>query len=131
MLLSPSMEFTLLVVSLATRTCISSILAPHELETWPLGSANCISLTETWSPGSATCITDKFGHQVAPLALLYCLGLSYWHNQLVWSWYLHQPNHRLIVKTMGTRNVIINQVCKAKLPKKIQHLFLEVAIQER
>ena len=42
---------------LATKTCISSILAPHELETWPLGSANCISLTETWSPGGATCIT--------------------------------------------------------------------------
>ena len=35
-------------------------------------------------------------HQLAPLALPYCLGLSYWHNQSVLSWYLHQPElHQL------------------------------------
>ena len=36
-----------------------------------------------WPPGGATCISYKFGHQVAPLALSYCLGLPYWQYQLV------------------------------------------------
>merc|ERR1719458_2201228 len=33
---------------------------------------------------------------MAPLALPHCLGLPYWHYQLVLSWYLHQPeSHQL------------------------------------
>ena len=43
-----------------------------------------------------TCRCYKFGHQVMSLALSYCLGLPYWHYQLVLSWYLHQPeSHQL------------------------------------
>ena len=56
-----------------------------------------------------TCINSKVGHQMVPLALVtnlatrwrhlhylyqvgpYCLGLPYWHNQLVLSCYIHQP----------------------------------------
>ena len=33
-----------------------------------------------WSSGGAICIVYKVGHQVVSLALLHCLGLSYWHN---------------------------------------------------
>ena len=50
-------------------------------------------------------IISKFGHQVISLALLgsevgqqivslalpHCLGMPYWHYQLVLSLYLHQP----------------------------------------
>ena len=35
------------------------------------------------SSGGAICIVCKVGHQVASLALPHCLGLSYWHYQLV------------------------------------------------
>ena len=78
----------------------------------------------TKSPDSATCISCKFGHQLVPLSLVtnfatrwhylhwskiwppgwldeshalpHCLGLSYWHYQLVLAWYLHQPEtHQL------------------------------------
>ena len=49
-------------------------------------------------PSGTTCIDSKFGHKVAPLALAlpHCLGLPYWHYQLVLSWYPHQPeSHQL------------------------------------
>ena len=36
---------------------------------------------------------------MAPLALPHCLGMPYWHHQLVLSWYLHQPeSHQLSLK---------------------------------
>ena len=35
-------------------------------------------LLEIQPPGGATCISKKFGHQVAPHALSYCLGFPYW-----------------------------------------------------
>ena len=44
-----------------------------------------------WSSGDVPCNVSKVGHQVVSLALLHCLGLPYWHYQLVLSWYLHQP----------------------------------------
>ena len=56
---------------------------------------------QIWSPDGITCISSKFGHQMAPLALVtialpHCLGLSYWLYQLVLSWYLHQSeSHQL------------------------------------
>ena len=38
----------------------------------------------------------RFSYQVESLALPHCPGLSYWHYQLVLSWYLHQPeSHQL------------------------------------
>ena len=58
-----------------------------------------LHLFQIWSPDGATYICSKFGHQMAPLeslALPHCLGLPYWHYQLVLSWYLHQPeSHQL------------------------------------
>ena len=53
-----------------------------------------------WPPGGTTCISYKFGHQVAPLA--HCLWLPYWHNQLVLSCFLHQPeSHQLSLKKVS------------------------------
>ena len=54
---------------------------------------------QNYPPDGATCISCKFGHQMAPLALValpHCLGLPYWHYQLVLSLYLHQlESHQL------------------------------------
>ena len=49
-----------------------------------------------WSSAGATCIASKVGYQISLLAFLHCLGLPYWHYQLVFSWYPHQPeSHQL------------------------------------
>ena len=49
-----------------------------------------------WSSAGATCIASEVGHQIALFALLHCLGLPYWHYQLVLSWYPRQPeSHQL------------------------------------
>ena len=49
-----------------------------------------------WPPDGTTCIDFKVGHQVMLHALPRCLGLPYWHYQLVLDWYLHQPeSHKL------------------------------------
>ena len=75
------------------------------------------SLTCVISPanGGETCINSRFGHQMAPFALVanlatrwrhlhkstslalpHCLELPSWHYQLVLTWYLHQPeSHQL------------------------------------
>ena len=54
---------------------------------------------QIWPTGGAICISSKFDHQMASLeslALPHCLGLPYWHHQLILSWYLHQPeSHQL------------------------------------
>ena len=42
-------------------------------------------------PSGTTCISYKFVHQVVPLALPHCFRLSYRHDQLVSTLYLHQP----------------------------------------
>ena len=49
-----------------------------------------------WPPDGTTCIDSKVGHQVTSHALPHCLGLPYWHYQLVLSLYLHQlESHQL------------------------------------
>ena len=54
------------------------------------------------SSASATCIASNVGHQIALLALLHCLGLPYWHYQLVLSWYPHQPeSHQLSLQKLS------------------------------
>ena len=54
----------------------------HELKNWP--------------QDGATCISCKFSHQLESLALPHCVGMPYWHYQLVLGWYLHQPeSHQL------------------------------------
>ena len=40
---------------------------------------------------SLALLGSKVGHQVVSLALPHCLGMPYWHYQLVLSLYLHQP----------------------------------------
>ena len=47
----------------------------------------------TWQQHGTTYNSCKFGHKMEPLeslALPHCLGLPYWHYQLVLSLYLHQ-----------------------------------------
>ena len=54
------------------------------------------ALVPIFPPHGACCISHKFGHQIAQLAFLHCLGLPYWHYQLVLSWELHQlESHKL------------------------------------
>ena len=56
---------------------------------------------QIWKSSGATCISHKFDHQMASLALPFCLGLPYWYYQLVLSWYLHQPeSHQLSLKKL-------------------------------
>ena len=85
--LGGQMELLALIAKLATRR--------HHLHQLKIGS-----------PSGTTCIGSKFGHQLASFALLpkltvspallHCLGLPYWHYQLVLSWYPHQPeSHQL------------------------------------
>ena len=50
-----------------------------QLQIWPIYGT-------IWG---VTCNVSKVGHQVTSLTLLHCLGLPYWHYQLVLSWYLH------------------------------------------
>ena len=58
---------------------------------WPLDD-----YLQIWPPDGTTCITNKFAHQTKSHALPDCLGLPYWHYQLVLTWYLHQPeSHQL------------------------------------
>ena len=53
---------------------------------WPSGHVTCIAWFQSWSPG---CVT-----RVATLP--HCLGMPYWHHQLVLSLYLHQlESHQL------------------------------------
>ena len=40
---------------------------------------------------------------MAPLALPHCLGLPYWHYQLVLSWYLHRPESHQFSLHKGLR----------------------------
>ena len=92
----------------------------HCLQSWPPHDASSIVCT-FWSPDGATCTACKFGLQVAQLALVQNLVISwrhlhcfqswppdcvtciatlpwipYWYYQLVLSWYPHQPeSHQL------------------------------------
>ena len=51
---------------------------------------------QLWPPDGTTCISCKFSHQVESLALPHCLGLLYWHYQLVFlSWYLYQQESQI------------------------------------
>ena len=51
---------------------------------------------QIWPADCTTCITNKFALQTKSHALPDCLGLPYWHYQLVLTWYLHQPtSHQL------------------------------------
>ena len=53
-----------------------------------------------WPPDGTTCINSKVGHKVTSHALPHCLGLPYWHYQLVLSLYLLQPGlHQLSLLT--------------------------------
>ena len=81
-----------LVTNLATRC--------HHLywfQIWPLDD-----YLQIWPPDGTTCITNKFAHQTKSHALPDCLGLPYWHYQLVLTWYLHQPeSHQLSFKNVS------------------------------
>ena len=62
----------------------------HWLQSWPPDSATCIANTvywfQSWLPGCIICI----------VTLPFCLGLPYWHHQLVLSCNSHQPeSHQL------------------------------------
>ena len=51
---------------------------------------------------SLALLGSKFGHHVVSLVLPNCLGMSYWHYQLVLGWYLHQPeSHQLSLKSVS------------------------------
>ena len=80
-----------LVTNLATRC--------HHLywfQIWPLDD-----YLQIWPPDGTTCITNKFAHQTKSHALPDCLGLPYWHYQLVLTWYLHQPeSHQLSLQNV-------------------------------
>ena len=59
-------------------------------QSWPPDSATCIANTvywfQSWLPGCIICI----------VTLPFCLGLPYWHHQLVLSCNSHQPeSHQL------------------------------------
>ena len=59
-----------------------------------------MTIYKIWPPDGITCITNKFAHQLH--ALPDCLGLPYWHYQLVLSWYLHQPeSHQLSLQNLS------------------------------
>ena len=81
-----------LVTNLATRC--------HHLywfQIWPLDD-----FLQIWPPDGTTCITNKFAHQTKSHALPDCLGLPYWHYQLVLTWYLHQPeSHQLSLQNLS------------------------------
>ena len=76
---------------------------PPDGATWP-GGATCIAksaFSDLLQIGSKFChqvtslalLGSKVGHQVVSLALPhYCLGMPYWHYQLVLSLYIHQPD---------------------------------------
>ena len=53
----------------------------------------------------ALCISCKSGHQVVPFALLHCLGLPYWHHQLLLSWFfIQQPDSHQSKKVLETKD---------------------------
>ena len=57
---------------------------------------------KNWPPDGATCISCKFSHQLESLGLPHCVGMPYWHYQLVLSWYLHQPeSHQLSLQKVS------------------------------
>ena len=70
---------------------------------WPSGGA-----WENWAPRWSTCISKKFGHQMAPHALSYCLGFTYWHHQLVSTSYFHQSESNQQGLQLGSSTRVIN-----------------------
>ena len=67
---------------------------------WPPDGA--LHWLRIWPTDGTTCIDSKVGHQVTSHALPHCLGLPYWHYQLVLSLYLHQlESHLLRVKKVS------------------------------
>ena len=61
------------------------------------------NLTTRWRHLHKLQIWPPDDHQVESLALLHCLGLPFWHYQIVLSWYLHQPesHHQLSFKKLS------------------------------
>ena len=62
-----------------------------------------LALVTIFPPGcqvmSLALLGFKVGHQVVSLALPHCLGMPFWHYQLVLSLYLHQQeSHHLSFK---------------------------------
>ena len=108
-----------LVPNLTTRWLFTNLTTRwhhlHQFQIWSPDGATCINskhlhFFQIWPPDSSTCISFKFCHQMALLwleiwppgwldeshALPHCLGLPYWHYQLVLAWYLHQAeSHQL------------------------------------
>ena len=82
-------------------------MAPFELLPNLVIRSGHLNYFQIWSPDCAICISSKFGHQMAPLALVtialsYCLWLTYCFYQFVLSWYLHQPeSHQLSFKKVS------------------------------
>ena len=87
--------------NLATRTCI---LCDVKFQFGPPGGAawRGSKFDHQMDPALARNLAtwerhlpclQKNGRQVAPHALPYCLGLFYWHHQLVSSWYIHSVTY--------------------------------------
>ena len=65
----------------------------HELTYWPRTRWHHLHEFKYWPPDGATCKSLPPG---CVTALPDCVGMPYWHYQLVLSWYLHQPeSHQL------------------------------------
>ena len=71
-----------LVLKLATRW-----RHLHELTYWPRTRWHHLHEFKYWPPDGATCKSLPPG---CVTALPDCVGMPYWHYQLVLSWYLHQ-----------------------------------------
>ena len=113
-----------------------------------------LHLLQIRPPDGATYFSCKFSHQMAPLALVanlvtrwhhlhwfqswppgnvtctlpHCLGLPYWHYQLVLSLYLHQlESHQLILHKWLSLSVRDNRIHRSDQghlgPIKIQEKF--------
>ena len=82
------------------RSCIAVVYPTLELicEFWPSKFSHYPSRPATRSfchyptrsrPEVKNNYPSVSGHQAVPLAMPHCLGMPYWHFQLVLSWYLH------------------------------------------
>ena len=100
-------------LGLQMGTHVGAVLRLNLATTW-----HHLHWLQVWPPDAAICFSCKFGHQMAPLALVSnlatrwhhlhchiamhcndCLGLPYWHYQLVLGWYLNQPESHQLVST--------------------------------
>ena len=86
-------DWSKISTDISIKHCNININAFHWDKQW----LTCMQLKHSWNIGrQSPIIGSEAGHQVGSHALPHCLELSYWHYQLVLSWYLHQPeSHQL------------------------------------